>query len=146
MSQIPDPKQLVGVIVGRVPFIQELNIQLVEVTTEQCTLRLPFTQKLSGNGKAFHGGAISALVDTTGAMASLAGHTFEAAVKGSTVSMNVNYLAAALGEDVLATARVLRRGKEITYTDVDVATASGKPVAKGTVIYRVKGMMEEKAS
>ncbi len=143
MSQIPDPTQMITTIVGRVPFIQELGLQVVEVTTEKCTLRMPFAPKLSGNGKAFHGGTIAALIDTTGAMASLAGHSFEAALKASTVSVNVNYLAAALAEDVLATAKVLRRGKEITYTDIDVVSASGKPIAKGTVIYRVKGATAE---
>ena len=56
---------------------------------------------------------------------------------GSTVGVNVNYLSGAIGEDVFAEGRVLKRGKEIIYSDVRVSNPAGKLLAQGTVVYRI---------
>ncbi len=56
---------------------------------------------------------------------------------GSTVGINVNYLSGAIGEDVFAEGRVLKRGKEIIYADVRVTNGAGKLLAQGTVTYRI---------
>jgi acyl-coenzyme A thioesterase PaaI-like protein len=56
---------------------------------------------------------------------------------GSTVGVNVNYLSAAIGEDVLAEGRILKRGKELIYVDVRVTNEAGKLLAQGTVVYRI---------
>jgi uncharacterized protein (TIGR00369 family) len=53
-----------------------------------------------------------------------------------TLDLSVTYLAAAIGEDIVGEARVLRRGKEIVYSDVDVRNDAGKPIAKGLVTWR----------
>src|SRR5215831_19353451 len=45
-------------------------------------------------------------------------------------------VAAAIGEDIVAEGRVLRRGKELVYADVDVRNEAGKWIAKGLVTYR----------
>jgi acyl-coenzyme A thioesterase PaaI-like protein len=37
----------------------------------------------------------------------------------------------------LATARALKRGKELIFTDIDVADSDGKPVAKAILTYRI---------
>jgi uncharacterized protein (TIGR00369 family) len=49
----------------------------------------------------------------------------------STIDVSVAYLAAAINEGVVAEARVLRRGKELTFVEVDVRTEAGKPIARG---------------
>ena len=41
------------------------------------------------------------------------------------------------GEDIFAEGRVLKRGKEIIYSDVRVTNAAGKLLAQGTVTYRI---------
>jgi acyl-coenzyme A thioesterase PaaI-like protein len=56
---------------------------------------------------------------------------------GSTVGVNVNYLSGAIGEDIFAEGRILKRGKEIIYTDVHVTNAEGKLLAQGSVVYRI---------
>jgi acyl-coenzyme A thioesterase PaaI-like protein len=58
-------------------------------------------------------------------------------VRGTTVGLTVSYLAAANGEDLQATATVLRRGQSLTYLDVEVRGASGTLVAKGLVTYKL---------
>ena len=101
-------------------------------------MRLRYQDENSTAMKALHGGAISALIDTTGAMA--AWTTAEIATPkyfGSTVGINVNYLSAAIGEDIIAEGRILKRGKEIIYTDVRVTNEQGKLLAQGSVTYRI---------
>ncbi len=56
---------------------------------------------------------------------------------GSTVGMTVNYLAGVLSQECFAEGRVLKRGKEIIYSEVRVTDADGKLCAQGTVIYRI---------
>jgi acyl-coenzyme A thioesterase PaaI-like protein len=57
--------------------------------------------------------------------------------RGSTVALTVNYLNAAEGEDLQATASVLRRGRSLVYLDIEVRGASGKLVAKGLATYKL---------
>lgn len=57
------------------------------------------------------------------------------APSGSTVSMNVDFIAAARGSDLRATATVIRRGRSLCFTDVTV-TDDSRVVARGSVVHR----------
>ena len=48
----------------------------------------------------------------------------------------VNYLAAAINEGIVANATLLRRGKELVFAEVDVATEAGKSIAHITTSVR----------
>jgi len=58
-------------------------------------------------------------------------------MRGTTVGLTVTYLASAEGEDLRATARVLRRGRSLVYLDVEVQSVSGISVARGLVTYKL---------
>jgi acyl-coenzyme A thioesterase PaaI-like protein len=58
-------------------------------------------------------------------------------MRGVTVGLTITYLAAAEREDLVAVARVLRRGHSLVYLDVDVKSASEVPIAKGLVTYKI---------
>jgi acyl-coenzyme A thioesterase PaaI-like protein len=58
------------------------------------------------------------------------------AVAGATVSLTVDYVAAARGKDLLATATVARRGRSLSFVDVRVSEPDGRLVAKGSLVYR----------
>lgn len=119
------------------PFVGHLGIQLVEMQKDQATLKLPFRTELITIGKTVHGGALAALIDTTAMVAAWSGAPTMENPRGTTVGLTVSYLAAAQGEDVEATARVLRRGRSLVYLDVEVQTTSGTLVAKGLVTYKL---------
>lgn len=125
-------------VIELMPFARHLGMELVEASQGHARVKLRYRKENSTAGDALHGGAIASLIDTTGAMA--AWTTAEIATPryfGSTVGVNVNYLSGALGEDVFADGRVLKRGKEIIYTDVRVTNGEGKLLAQGSVIYRI---------
>lgn len=120
------------------PFAAHLGLEFVEGSDGYVKLRLPFRKENTTYADALHGGAIASLIDTTGSMAAWA--TSELGNRryiGSTVAVSVNYLSGVIGQDCEAEGRVLKRGKEIIYTDVRVTNAEGKLLAQGTVTYRI---------
>lgn len=121
-----------------IPYHVHIGIQIEETSENYARVRLPFKKELAGGGNAYHGGAISSLMDLTGALAAWSGHDMTKGMKASTVSMTVNYLSAAQGEDVICEARALKRGKELIFCEVDVRLPGGeKHIATGTLIYRI---------
>jgi len=125
-------------VIALTPFMRHLGMELVDAGDGYAKVRLRFQKENTTAADALHGGAIGSLIDTTGAMA--AWTTAEIATPkyfGSTVGVNVNYLSAVIGQDCFAEGRILKRGKEIIYSDVRVTDAAGKLCAQGTVVYRI---------
>ena len=73
-------------------------------------MHLPFADHLSAHNGIFHGGVISALIDTAGCGAVAAGHDFNLGSRITTISLAVQYFSVAPGEGALARARCTRRG------------------------------------
>ena len=119
------------------PFVGHLGIQLAGMQPDVATLTLPFVAPLATLGSVVHGGAIASLIDTAAMVAAWSGADVPTKPRGTTVGMTVSYLAAANGEDLQATARVLRRGQSLVYLDVEVRGQSGELVAKGLVTYKL---------
>ncbi len=113
------------------PYSAFLGIEPEAVSGEAARLRLPYSDANSNPGKALHGGcaaslgAIGAQAVTRAALGPDSGpwHTF---------SLQVNYLAAAIGEAVVADATLLRRGKQLCFVEIDVHTEDRKPIAHVT--------------
>lgn len=119
------------------PYVGHLGMRLVEMRADEATLTLPFTDDVVTIGNTVHGGAIASLIDTAAMVAAWSGAPMPAEMRGTTVGLTVSYLAAATGEDLLATARVLRRGRSLVYLDVDVRNQAGRGIAKGLVTYKL---------
>jgi len=125
-------------VIAAMPFTRHLAMEFVEGAEGYARIRMRYQDENSTMGKALHGGALASLIDTTGAMAAwTTAQIATPAYFGSTVGVNVNYLSGAIGEDVFADGRVLKRGKEIIYSDVRVTNEAGKLLAQGTVVYRI---------
>jgi len=122
-------------------FQKLLNIKVTDavIGNDHAKILLPFHEQLCGGGKAYHGGVISTLIDATGALATWCGHDPAKGFKASTVTLTVQFLAAALGQDIEATATVKRRGKDLNFVDVIVETvdAPRKLIATGAMVYRI---------
>jgi uncharacterized protein (TIGR00369 family) len=117
------------------PFSRFLGVRLESLDETSARLRLPYRDENSNPGKALHGGCAASL----GAIGSQAvARAALGAESGPwhTCGMQVSYLAAAIGEDVVAEARLLRRGKELCFVGVSVEKLDGKPVASVTATVR----------
>jgi uncharacterized protein (TIGR00369 family) len=101
---------------------------------------LPFAEQLTAHEGIVHGGVIAALIDTIGTGAVIAGQDYENGTRSMTVSLTVNYLSAAPGQDLVASARVTKRGRLVSFAEVDVRGAqTSKLVAQGLVTALVSG-------
>lgn len=122
------------------PLGSKLGIQLRSLGPEAATLLLPFDPSNVTVQEMVHGGAIASLIDVAGAIGSASNVDPEQRRGGATTNMTVNYLAAANGVDLIATARVIQRSKRQTVTEVDVRAAGDESqplVAKGIVTSRL---------
>lgn len=119
------------------PYVGHLGIRLADIQPDAATLTLPFHEALVTIGTTVHGGAIASLIDTAAMVAAWSHNEVPANLRGTTVGLTVSYLAPANHEDLQATARVLRRGRNLVFLDVEVHTASGIAVAKGLVTYKL---------
>jgi len=118
------------------PYNRSLGVRVEAIEPERVRLRVPYKDENSNPGKALHGGVAASVIDLAGVLAAWTGIREAPGLESGTLDLSVNYLAAAIGEDIVATAEVLRRGKEIVYADVDVRNDAGKRIAKGLVTYR----------
>lgn len=119
------------------PFVGHLGIHLVELADGRAELALPFREEVVTIGRVVHGGAIATLVDTAAMAAAWAGAPVPDELRGATVALSVNYLAPADGQDVTASARVVRRGGRLVNVHVDVHGEDGTHVATAIVTYQI---------
>ena len=117
-------------------FIASLGVVVDQWSEDGVVLRAPFDEKLTNDGREYHGGVIASLIDTAGAAAVWAGHDFDKGYKASTVTMTVNYTGRAEG-DLLASARCVKRGRELSFSEIQVHDPRGRLVATGTLVYRI---------
>ena len=123
-----------------VPFNQHCGIEVRRWDAEAVELFLPYAQMLSAHDGIFHGGVISALLDTTASGAVMAGHDFTKGSRLTTISLSVQYLSVAPGEDLLAAARCTRRGRSVHFAQAQACGAiSGQLVATGQVAVSICG-------
>ncbi|MBL4868083.1 MAG: PaaI family thioesterase [Pseudomonadales bacterium] len=123
----------------QVPFQKLLGVEVLDAADDYSKVQIKFRPELAGGGDAYHGGVISSLVDLTGALAVWMGHDVEKkGMKASTVSLNVQFLGAALGENIVAEGRCIKRGKELNFCNIEIHGAdTNKQVASGSIVYRI---------
>ncbi len=119
------------------PYNRSLGLRVEALGLDRVRLRIPYSDEIANPGGALHGGVIASLIDTGGALSAWSGTDVKGDIDSSTLDFSVNFLAAALNEDIFANAEVLRRGKELTYSSIDVRNAADKRIAAGLVTYRL---------
>jgi uncharacterized protein (TIGR00369 family) len=119
------------------PYTAAVGVRVRELSRESAVLELPFAEANSNPGKALHGGCAASLAAVGGqAVARLA--LGEQAGPWHTCALQIGYLSAAIDEDVVATATLLREGKQLCFAAVEVATGDGKPIAQASCVVRAR--------
>lgn len=125
-------------VLGGSPFHREVGFRVEHAAEGFARLRLPYDEGNTTAQTALHGGAIAATLDAAGAMGAwTTGNDAPERLRGRTLSIDVSYVAGALGEDIFGEGEVLRRGKEIIYGSVRAVNASGKLLAHANHIYHL---------
>jgi uncharacterized protein (TIGR00369 family) len=117
------------------PYSKFLGVRLDHLDDTSARLILPYRDENSNPGKALHGGCAASLGAIGGQAVARAALGPESGA-WHTAQMQVSYLAAAIGEDVIAEAELLRRGKELCFVSIGVKTREGKQIASITTTVR----------
>ncbi|MDH5205722.1 MAG: PaaI family thioesterase [Hylemonella sp.] len=98
--------------------MRHLGARLIRVEPGLCELALPYSERVTQQQDAFHGGAIGALADIAGGYAALTEAPEDMEVV--TVEYKINFLSSLQGGELRAIGRVLKAGRRIIVTTADV--------------------------
>jgi len=133
----PVNHEVVRTTIMRSPLSGLLGFEFVAVEADRVRIRLPFRTEVTTTNDIVHGGAISALIDSAATAAAWSAADLSTNPRGTTIGLTVNFLAAARGQDIVADARVIQRGRTITVCEVTVEGADGKRIASALVTYKL---------
>jgi uncharacterized protein (TIGR00369 family) len=119
------------------PFLAGLGVVFDRYDPDDVVLRLPFRADLTNDGTFFHGGVVATVIDTAGAAAAWSNHDFDKGSRASTIAMSIQYVGAAKRSDLVCHARTVRRGRELTFTEITATDADGAVVAHAVQTYRI---------
>lgn len=138
MAELPgEVVALIDKVIVKSGYGSLLGMELVEAREGSVRVRLPYRPDLTTYGDTIHGGAISALVDVAATASFWASPRIPPGSQGATVGFSLNFLAGARGVDLVATASVRRRGREISSGEVSVSDVDGREVALALVTYKL---------
>jgi uncharacterized protein (TIGR00369 family) len=129
---------------GHNPFHQLIGVQTEEQRPGYARVRLPSSERVMGGvAGSFHGGVLSALADIA-CLAAMQTVFDDKARAAGTAELSISFLRPALGDHVIAEARVLKKGRTLAVLDIDISGPDGKMVAKSRVSYALRpvGMSE----
>jgi uncharacterized protein (TIGR00369 family) len=118
-------------------FEHNLALRVVRVHKDGVTVEFPLKEEfLNGNG-VLHGGVVASIADEAAWHALIHGHQVKPSM--TTTELKVNYLRPFTGKKVIARAYVLRAGKTLSVTRVDLLDAQKKLSAVAIVTYMLLG-------
>ncbi len=125
-------------IVGA-PFGRLVGLSVEALEPDRVAIRMPFRPEITTFGDLIHGGAIASLIDTAATAAAWYGADADKVSRGTTVGFTVNYLTGGRGTDLIADARVVKRGKSLCVCEVKVRPAGEDEalVACALVTYKI---------
>src|SRR5215510_430719 len=128
---------LVRDVIVRSPFGLLVSVEPEAIEPGRVRVRLPFRPEVTTLADVVHGGAIASLVDVAATAAVWSGADLATTQRGTTIGFTLNFLTAGRGQDLVATATVIQRGRTICVCEVDVRGVDGSPVARALVTYKV---------
>jgi uncharacterized protein (TIGR00369 family) len=138
VAQLPDEVvTLLDRLIVRGPYGALLELALEDAEEDRVRVRLPFRSEVTTLVDTVHGGAISGLVDSAATAACWANSNIAPGSRGTTIGFSISFLSAARGSDLVATATVRRRGRQISTVDVTVCDREGTEVAFAFVTYKL---------
>jgi uncharacterized protein (TIGR00369 family) len=117
-------------------FAQWLGVTIADVGEDRAILVLPFRPEHLNARGVLQGGASASLLTMAGTLAAWTGIDLDADLQLGCIDLSVQYLSAAGEEDVVAEARVLRRGRGLVVLDVALSPRAGQPLCRGLLSYQ----------
>jgi len=123
-----------------IPFNEVMGLKMISAGDGKGAVRFDFREDLIGNNRLriLHGGIIASALDVVGAVAVLSKFVEEGKLVGiGTVDMRVDYLTPAKGKYFDCTGVVMRFGRILCSTRMELINDTGELHAIGTAMYRL---------
>jgi uncharacterized protein (TIGR00369 family) len=107
-----------------------LGLRFVEMTKDLVAVEMPVREEAFNSTGNLHGGAIATLIDVAAGTVAAIGSRFRPGLESLvTADLHVRYLGRPKTDVVVARARVLRAGRQLTVVECQVADDAGNVVA-----------------
>lgn len=137
-------------VVEKIPFNQVLGLTVESLDLDRPSVKLAMREELIGNfiRGSLHGGVISSTLDFMGGLVAFLGvlKTLDGQpaaamaarfAKIGTIDLRIDYLRPGLGQSFVATAYVLRTGKKVAVTRMELHNEQRELIAVGTGAYMI---------
>lgn len=134
-----------------IPFNSMLGLRLDQIDAQQVTMSFNMKEQLIGNflHGILHGGVTSSVLDMAGGMAVMADAigkhpdcSADALVsiigKCSTVDLQISFLSPGRGDVFIAKAWLIKSGRKISFTRMELSNQDGTLIAAGNGTYLIK--------
>ncbi|KHL70357.1 MULTISPECIES: thioesterase family protein [Pseudomonas] len=138
----------IGQFFTRIPFNQQLGIEIDSLSRQQVLMRMPMRAELVGNfvQGILHGGAIATLLDVAGGAMALIGacerlnelpvaERMARLARLGTIDLRIDYLRPGRGMSFIASAVPLREGNKVAVVRSELHNQDGVLIAVGTGTY-----------
>lgn len=135
---------------NRLPFNRLLGLEVKYVRPDCACFGIPMKDELVGNyvHGILHGGVISAVLDATGGMTATASalgrmggfdpeEVYDYIVRVGTIDMRIDYLRPGRGKYFISTGTVMRTGRKVAVTRMELKNQEDVLIAVGTGAYIV---------
>ena len=145
-ASLVEMEKLARAMEAQIPYNRFLGVRLLDVSASESRLSFGMRDELVGNYTkgTLHGGVISATFDIVGGMVALmsnADNTEVDLVKRlaaiGTIDLRVDYLRPGTGNHFEATGSILRGGRKVAVTRMELHNDAGSLIAVGTGTYIV---------
>jgi|SRR5215472_13204174 len=114
------------------PALAWLHPVLEELSLDAVVIRLPYREEITNGSGTVHGGVLATLADT--AVAFALSTNFDGKMGFATADLTIHFLRRAKS-DVLARARILKKGKRVNIGEVSMTDSSGREVARAVTTF-----------
>jgi len=135
---------------NRLPFNRILGLHIISLKPDLVKVAFDMTDSLIGNyvQGSLHGGAISSVLDAVGGLTATAGmiqkkldrpekEIAENIARVGTIDLRVDYLRPGKGDSFTSSASIMRIGRKVAVTRMELHTNLGRLIAVGTGTYLI---------
>ncbi|MFT5136109.1 MAG: hypothetical protein ACI9XU_000485 [Arenicella sp.] len=118
------------------PWIQNLNLVIEAIDGGEVVMRLPYSDDLCRSHEIVCGQAMMALIDTCMVFVCYLGQRGYG--NCTTVSQSTSFMRPVIGQDIIATGRIVKAGRQLVFGEVSLHSANDeRVVCQGTSTYMV---------
>ena len=118
------------------PYYQAMGMSLAELEEGRTVIRVEVQPSQLNADGILHGGVLPAIAD--GAMGNALRTLNGASAQVLTAELQLHYLRPVRGGSVVAEGRVVQSGRRLSFAEVVMRDANGRPVARGSGVFVIQ--------